>query len=203
VFDGSGTATDLFWSPSSPGYSEEQASHYAYDPDKARQMIEAAGARGARVEIIIPSIPANRSIFEIVQNNLREIGLEPEANVLDVSNYDNRQVAGDLGQAFILIHGQVGFATATLISSLPSLRQGNPSHFWSDEYETLRAAVSAAQTTEDQAKAVQTLSEYLNDQAFNLALVQTPSTTVVATSLQGMRQNRFGGLIFEGATLDN
>ena len=96
VFDGAGTPTDLFWSPSSPGYTEEQANRYSYDPEKASKMLEDAGAKGAKVTIIIPAIPANRSIFEIVQNNLREVGLEPEARVLDVAEYDQRQVMADL-----------------------------------------------------------------------------------------------------------
>ena len=202
VFDGKGTATDLFWSPTSPGYSEDLATQYAYDPEKARQMIEAAGATGATVKIVVPAIPANRSIFEIVQNNLREVGLSPEAEVLEVADYDKRQVAGDLGQAFILIHGQVGFSSTTLISSLPSLREGNPSQFWSEEYQTLRAAMDAAQTTEEQAKAVADLSEYMNDQAFNLALLQTPNSTVISSDLKGMTMNRFGGLNFANATLN-
>ncbi|WP_454855257.1 ABC transporter substrate-binding protein [Rhizobium binxianense] len=203
VFDGRGTATSLFWSPSSPGYSETLAHQYDYDPVKAKQMIAAAGAVGAEVEIIIPTIPANRSIFEIVQNGLTEVGLKPKANVLETADYDKRQIAGDLGQAFALIHGQVGFSTATLMSSLPSLRKGNPSKFWSDEYGALRDAVNAAQGSEAQAKAVEALSAYINDQAFNLALVQTPSVTVVSSSLQGMTTTRFGSLVFRGATLES
>ena len=200
VFDGAGTPTDLFWSPSSPGYTEEQANRYSYDPDKASKMLEDAGAKGAKVTIIIPAIPANRSIFEIVQNNLREVGLEPEARVLDVAEYDQRQVAGDLGEAFILIHGQVGFQTATLLSSLPSLRKGNPSHFWSDEYETLRNAVSAASTADDQAKAVTALSEYMLDEAFTLALLQAPSPSVVSADLEGVSFSRRGYILFKNAT---
>lgn len=203
VFDGTGTPTALFWSPSSPGYSAELANAYAYDPDRARAMIEAAGATGAEVQIILPAIPANQGIYEIVQNNLREVGLVPVGNVLDVPTYDQLQIAGDLGQAFVLIHGQVGFSTATLLSSLPSLRTGNPSQFWTPEYEALRTAVEAATTTAQTAAAVEALSAYMIDQAFTLAVVQSSGLSVISNTVNGVGLSRRGHLLLSGATLGN
>ncbi|MCB1407972.1 MAG: ABC transporter substrate-binding protein [Rhodobacteraceae bacterium] len=203
VFDGSGTPTALFWSPSSPGYSVDLANAYAYDPDRARAMIDAAGATGAEIQITLPAIPANRGIFEIVQNNLREVGLVPVGNVLDVPTYDQLQIAGDLGQAFALIHGQVGFGSATLLSSLPSLRAGNPSQFWTPEYEALRMAVEAATTTAQTAAAVEALSAYMIDQAFTLALVQSSGLSVISNSVSGVGLSRRGHLLLSGATLEN
>lgn len=203
VFNGTGTPTSLFWSPSSPGYSADQANAYAYDPAKAREMLEAAGAIGAKVKIIVPAIPTNRSIFEIVQNNLREVGLEPEGEVLDVPTYDKRQVAGDLGQGFILIHGQIGFGTSTLMSSLPSLRKGNPSKFWTPEYEALRNAVDAATTRDTTAAAVQALSAYMIDEAFAVAVIQSANLNVISNDVTGVKMSRRGHLLLSGAVLAN
>jgi len=199
VFLGTGIVTDLFWSPSAPGYSEEQASHYGYDPDKARSLIAEAGAEGATIPIIVPAIPSQRSIFEIVQNNLREVGLVPEAVVLDVADFDKRQVAGDLGAAFLLLHGQVGFSSSTLLSSLPSLRQGNPSAFWNDDYVALREAMLASTTPEALGEATKALSDYMLDEAFSTVLVQAPGQVVVSTALQGVETSVRGGLLLAGA----
>lgn len=201
VFDGSGVPTALFWSPSAPGYTKALAEHYSYDPSRAKAMIEAAGAKGAKFPIIIPAIPANRSIFEIVQNNLREVGLDATANVLDVTEYDKRQIAGDLGPAFILIHSQVGFASPTLLSSLPSLRQGNPSHFWTDEYVKLRNAMTAATSPERLGQTTEALSQYMIDQAFCLPVVQAAMPVVIAKRLQGVELGAHGEIQFAGATL--
>ncbi|MCJ9751641.1 ABC transporter substrate-binding protein [Neorhizobium sp. BETTINA12A] len=201
VFGGIGTPTDLFWGVGSPGYGEEQANRYSYDPTKAKALIEKAGATGAKVPIIVPSIPANRSIFEIVQNNLKEIGLAPEAVVLDVADFDKRQVAGDLGPAFLLIHGQVGFSTATLLSSLPSLRQGNPSGFWSDQYVTLRNAVTAANSPDATDKAVKALSDYMLDEAFSLSLLQTPGQTILSDTLKGVKATLRSQMLYGEAYL--
>lgn len=202
VFSGTGTVTDLFWSPSAPGVTEEAMTHYTYDPDKARAMIEEAGAVGAKVPIVVPAIPANQSIFEIVQNNLREVGLDPEAVVLDVADFDKRQVAGDLGPAFLLIHGQIGFSSTTLLSSLPSLREGNPSGMWTDEYVALRQDMSSARNRDDLAAATGALTDYMLDEAFTLALVQSPGLNVVSARLEGVELSVRGGLIFDHAYLE-
>lgn len=201
VFDATGTTTDLFWSPSSPGYTDEMANRYTYDPERARQMIIDAGAEGAEVPITIPAIPANRSIFEIVQNNLREVGLHPSANVLDVTEYDKRQVAGDLGPAFILIHGQVGFGSTTLLGSLPSLREGNPSEFWTDRYVELRNRMSAATDRPELEEATKALSEYMLDEAFSLTLVQAAGPTVIADRLRGVELGVHGEVKLANASL--
>lgn len=199
VFLGTGTVTDLFWSPAAPGYSEDLATHYGYDPEKARSLIAEAGAEGAKIPIVVPAIPSQRSIFEIVQNNLREVGLVPEAVVLDVADFDKRQVAGDLGAAFLLLHGQVGFSSSTLLSSLPSLRQGNPSAFWNDDYVALREAMLAATTQDALGQATADLTNYMLDQAFSTVLVQAPGQAVVGSSLEGVELTVRGGLILSGA----
>jgi peptide/nickel transport system substrate-binding protein len=199
VFLGTGTVTDLFWSPSAPGYSAEQAEHYSYDPERARALIAEAGAEGASIPIIVPAIPSQRSIFEIVQNNLREVGLVPDAMVLDVADFDKRQVAGDLGAAFLLLHGQVGFSSATLLSSLPSLREGNPSEFWTEDYVALREAILASTTSEAMGQATSALSDYMLDEAFTTVLVQAPGQVVVSASVQGVTTTARGGLILADA----
>lgn len=199
VFLGTGTVTDLFWSPSAPGYSDEQAQHYSYDPERAKALIAEAGAEGASIPIIVPSIPSQRSIFEIVQNNLREVGLNPEAVVLDVADFDKRQVAGDLGAAFLLLHGQIGFSSATLLSSLPSLREGNPSQFWNDDYVALREAILASTTPEAVGEATSALSDFMLDEAFTTVLVQAPGQVVVSADLQGVTTSVRGGLILADA----
>lgn len=187
IFDGSGTPTPLFWGVGSPGYDENLVSAYAYDPDKARALIEAAGAKGAAIKLTVPSIPSSKSTVEIIQNNLRDVGLVPEVTVLDVPEFDKRQIAGNLGDAFLLIHGQVGFSTPTLIGSLPSLRKGNPSGFWTDEYVALQSKVKDAKSPEESAAAIQALSAYMIDEAFALMIVQAPSQQIMATNLRGVQ----------------
>jgi len=195
VFQGQGEATDLWWSPDEAGYSEELATTYTYDPERARQLIEEAGATGAEVPMAVPAIPAPQGIGEIIQFNLEEIGLRPTPAVLDVAQFDSRQVAGDLGQSFNLLHGLVGFSAPTLLDAMPSLRAGNPSNFDTPEYQTLRQAVQEAGDDDERAAAVADLSQYLLDQAFSQVLVQSPNLFVTSDEVQGLEANVLGGLI--------
>lgn len=185
VFNGTGTPTDLFWMPGSPGYSDVLANQYTYEPDKARQMIADAGAKGASFQISVHALPTQRSIVEIVNNNLEQVGLKPQANVLEVLTFGKRQIAGDLGPAFIQLHGMVGLSAATLLDAAPAIRKGNPSHFWTDEYMSLRKAVQEAHDNKQSATAIEALSKYMNDQAFNLALLQAPALDVVTSDVSG------------------
>jgi peptide/nickel transport system substrate-binding protein len=201
AFNGMGTPTSLFWQPKSPGYTDALAGQYGYDPAKARKMIEDAGAKDATVTITVHALPSQRSIFEIVQNNLKEVGLKVNANMIDVPSFGQRQIAGDLGQAFLQLHSLVGLSAATLLDAAPAIREGNASHFWNDEYVALRRAVQGARDTAQTAAAVEALSKYMNDEAFNLALLQAPTPTVVTSSLSGARYGLDGYIWLGGAKL--
>lgn len=201
VFAGIGTATPLFWNAADATGLDDLSGSYEYDPEKAKAMIDAAGASGSAVKIIIPAIPPNRATAEIVQNNLTEIGFEVEVEVLDVPTYDKRQVAGDLDESFILIHGLVGYSADTLLSAAPSLREGNPSQFWTPEYQSLRDDLQAA-SADDRPVALRALSEYMVDEAFSLAIVQSANTTVISRTVEGAVISRRGHLLLGGASVD-
>lgn len=200
VMGGTGTTTDLWWGPGTPGYSEELADHYTYDPDKAREMLEAEGAVGADLPIIVASIPIVQSAYEILQNNLQEVGINATAVTVSVTEFDEMQAAGNMGPGFINFHGQVGLSAATLIGTLPAIREGNPSKFWPDEYVSLREDLLQA-STDDYPAAVESLSEYMIDEAFTQPFVQAPGLTVASAALQGTAYTQQGYLDLRDAFL--
>ncbi len=195
IFDGLGTPTDLFWPT-----SDEQAQHYAYNPDKARELLKEAGAEGATATVALHALPSQRAIFEIVQNNLTDAGFKVEANILDPSTYGQQQIAGELGPMFIQLHGMDGLSPATLLSAAPALREGNPSHFWTDEYLKLRDAVQSAANKQASDDAVKALGDYLLDQAFNLNILSAPTLSVSTTNLEGVEYTTTGYIVFNHAS---
>lgn len=201
VFQGTGTVTDLFWGPNDPGYSKKLADQYTYDPAKAKKMIQDAGAAGTQVPVVYMSTPIMNSVYQIFANNLTAIGLKPSAVPLDSPTFISRQIKGDLGPMFLGTHGQVGRAPSTLIDSLPTLRKGNPSQFWSSEYEQLRNNLLAATSTKASADALQALSAYMLDQAFVMAILQAPKQIVVSSKVQGLQFGPSGELYAEHAYL--
>ncbi|AEQ51277.1 ABC transporter substrate-binding protein [Pelagibacterium halotolerans] len=195
VHDGLGTPTALFWAPGSPGYNETLANHYSYNPDRARELLAEAGVENPAITIALHALPGQRAVFEIVQNNLRDVGFDVQADIVDTPTFGQRQIAGELGPAFIQLQGMVGLSVPTLISSVPGIRQDNPSHFWTEEYAALREDVENAVGTDELAAAVEALSEYMIDEAFNLVLVQSPSLYVTSTDVEGVTFASTGALV--------
>lgn len=194
VFGGDATISNLWWTPDSPGYPADQAQHFGYDPDKAKAMLDQAGAAGAELTITYANLPVMKSLFEVVQNNLSQVGLTVKAEALDVAEYDKRQVEGTLGQSFLLLHGMVGFSTATIIDAMPSIRAGNPSHFESAEYDTLKKAVREANDSTRDA-AIAALTSYMLEQSFSHIVVVAPQYHVRTSAVQGLKVVSLGSLV--------
>lgn len=198
VFAGFGTVTNLPWTPGSVDASREQ--HYTYDVEKAKQMIADAGAEGAQVRITYNRSNATvNAEYQIIANNLTEIGLVPVADGLDQPTYQAAQTNATIEQSFLTLHGQTGLAPATVVQGVPTLRAGNASHMDTPEYQALSAALVDATTEEATQEALDALSDYLLDQAFLLTMVQSPNVIVVSNSANGIETSIRGLLLFKNA----
>ena len=182
VLGESGVATALPWPIDAVGYPSDLSEAYAYDVEKARQMITDAGAEGAKIALTVNGLPQNISIAEVIRNNLEEAGLVPTIEPLDSPAFNEAQIAGDLGMAFLPVHGLDGLSPITLLNRLPSYREGNSSHFWTEEYQQLRRAVIEAPEAE-YAAALKALTEYMLDEAFAVSVGFVGGRTVVAASV--------------------
>jgi peptide/nickel transport system substrate-binding protein len=198
VFAGFGTVTNLPWTPGSVDESREK--HYTYDPEKAKQLVADAGAEGAQVKITYNRSNATvNAEYQIIANNLTEIGLVPVADGLDQPTYQAAQTNATIEQSFLTLHGQTGLAPATVVQGVPTLRAGNASHMDTPEYQELSAALVAATTPDETQDALDALSDYMLDQAFLLTMVQSPNVIVVSNSVNGVETTIRGLLLFKKA----
>lgn len=184
VFGGSAQVSQQFWAPSAIGYDEALNSTYPYDPEMARQMLEAAGAIGTEFEITVIPFPANISAAEIVRNNLEEVGLKPTVVIPEFADFLTKQTEQDLGPMFMLLHG-LGFSPPTLLNGFPSLRPSNPARFVAPEYDALREKVQSSSDA-DIAAATAEIAAYIAEQAWSLPLVYAPSEVVMTPNLMGV-----------------
>jgi peptide/nickel transport system substrate-binding protein len=189
VFGGLATPTTQFWDPTAIGYDASLDDEYAYDPEKAKELIKEAGAEGASFTINAYNLDPNVSAAQIVRNNLEAIGLDVTVTTVDVQTFATQQINANLGPSFMPLHGTNGYSPATLMNSMPSLKLPNPSHFDSTEYDSLRTALSTA-TGDDQVKATEALSKYIVQQAFSLPLVYAPLYAVTSSTLKGEKVTR-------------
>jgi peptide/nickel transport system substrate-binding protein len=204
VFAGAGTITNLPWSPGQDGVGKEREQHYTYDVSKAKDLIAQAGAQGSSVKITYNR--SNSSVnaeYQIVANNLKEIGLNPVADGQDQPTYQAAQTNATIPQSFLTLHGQTGVAPVTLVQGLPTLRAGNASHMDTPEYQRLTAAVVDATDDKQRAAAVGALSDYMLDQAFFLTMVQAPGSIVSSATVGGVGVSIRGFLSFKDAYVSN
>lgn len=87
-----------------PGYSKAvEALDYAYDPAKARALMAEAGqAAGLKLRMLTPDMPPIRRAAEVVQAQLRDIGIEVEIQSLPVGEW---AVLSQKGEHHIIFTG--------------------------------------------------------------------------------------------------
>ncbi|MET7331254.1 ABC transporter substrate-binding protein [Nonomuraea sp. NPDC005650] len=183
VFSGMGTTAGLVW-PAGAEYPKDSENAYRYDPARARKLIEEAGASGAEVPITIINNPQLQAVYQIIANNLTDIGLRPKLVALAAPDYQARLAAGK-GGTYLSFRGQVP-SPSLVAQTNPDVRlQGAHRTFASKEYTALVRGVVEAGSGQAGAEAVRKLTEYMLDQAVQHVLATTPAITVKSTAVQG------------------
>jgi len=182
VFGGRGTTEGGYWAPGTTTYPEDLADTYSYDPEQARQLVQQAGAEGMEVPITIINLPAVAAEYEIIANNLTEIGLQPVLNSLSPPDYQ-QQLANGTGGTYLSLRGLNG-TPAFLLQMNADLRlEGAHRQFDTPEYTELATAVIESTSEDQSVDAVHELTEYMLDQAIMFPLVTVAGAGVQTTDL--------------------
>jgi len=190
VYGGLGTTEGLYWTPGSSDYPQDLAGPYPYDPDRARQLVEEAGAAGTEVPITIINLPVIAAEYEIIANNLSEIGLVPSLTALAPPDYQQRLAAGTGGN-YLALRGLNG-TPAFMVQTNTDLRlAGAHRQTTTPEYEQLVQQVVDAEADQT-AEAVSELTRYMNDQAVVLGLVTTEGVSVRSSQVQNAPMDLMG-----------
>ena len=194
VQGGLGSPTSLPWQEATVGYDPTQGERYMLDVDKARELLASAGVEdGTAFEVLVPDFPESVQMFEIIKNNLAEVGLEAKAKVVTSADYGERVSKGDMGTPAFLMRNGNGPTPATQVQSRPELQaKGNMHHFTSPEYSDLVAALSSAVGPEAAAQALSDYNEYFLDEAFCLPLNVRPSISVRTDRVDGIKSTQQG-----------
>ncbi|WP_084506103.1 ABC transporter substrate-binding protein [Amycolatopsis sp. ATCC 39116] len=183
VFGGLGTTAGLIWPPGDT-YPKDLENTYRYDPAKARQLIQQAGATGAAVPITIINNPQLQAEYQIIANNLTDVGLKPNLVALAAPDYQAR-LAAQKGGNYLSFRG-VADTPSLIAQTNPDVRlQGAHRQFGSPEYTALVQGLVEAGSGPDAAKAVHELTAYMLDQAVQHVVVTTPGIMVRSTAVGG------------------
>jgi peptide/nickel transport system substrate-binding protein len=107
AFAGKATTPAGLVTPAELGYAESLKALSTRDVARSRQLLAEAGAEGAQVEVLVQNTLFWPTIGQIVEQNLKEVGITPvmryvdEATKSDVLNASGHQLFLDQRSAFV------------------------------------------------------------------------------------------------------
>lgn len=188
--------------PTIEGYND-QIEPYAYDPEKAKQILSEAGYKEGELEVTLwtmdnprPYMPAPAKIAESIQKDLSEIGITANIQQLDWSTYLERAGNGELSLFLLGWIGDNGDADNFLYTLLGTGSGNNYAQYSNKKVDEL---LLQAQSEVDQAKRnelYKKAQEIIHKDAPWVPLVHYESVIAGKKSLKGYKPNPTGSESF-------
>src|ERR1051326_3263506 len=192
---------DLPWPANSPAYEAAKNSVYAFDLDKARALLAAAGVTNLQLDFVFaPTTPEYGTIAQIYQSDLAKIGVTLNVKSMEIA------------ALFDLIHNKKYNGLYTLNDSWRSeehtsmLAVGaslnpkkNNAGFKDEQYSKL---VASAYNEPDAAKRKQLysqLNDFILDQSFGMPIAPSTSRVVTKATVHGL-EFRLNDVMYLGNT---
>ncbi|MDX6741328.1 ABC transporter substrate-binding protein [Actinocorallia sp. A-T 12471] len=173
VFRGSGYTANLPWPKTSPAYDEKLNSTYTRDVAKAKELLADYGKKVPTLKYNYQSpSPLFEATAQIVQANLKEIGIEVELEPLDAPTFVAQLIGGKFAGLWTTYHSWAQYTPSTLtVSAYPFNALKNTSHFSSDDY-TKHADAAWKQLKGDSPEAIESYAALSKDLLDNLFLIE-------------------------------
>ncbi len=203
VLTGLGTAQDLPWSATYPMYEASKMTHYAFDLDRARGLLQQAGVGNATIDMF-PYQPEPEALqfAQIYQNDLASIGVQINIVSLDAAAYAVQINSGAMKGLYL--------ASATNLHLLPPSvfgisRAFNPDSnnevFTDPIYSQLVGSIGS-ETDQSKLKLVYTqLNDFLLDQSFVMPISPTPLKMIGGAGVAGLTPHWHGGWLYTTASV--
>jgi peptide/nickel transport system substrate-binding protein len=200
---GEATATDLPWKATTLGLDPSQSTQYTYQPDKAKQLLAAAGVKsGTSFNMVTLNTPEVVAIMQIIKNNLAAVGLNANVQALSDSDFNERVSKVDMGAPVFLLQAGSAFSPVTQVQIRPELlASGNTEHFQTAEYTSLVNALTSAVSPSQEQTALHAYAAYYLDQAFCVPVVSRQTLSVRSTSVDGIVGTSYGFINLSNAYL--
>ncbi|MDQ0728875.1 TIGR04028 family ABC transporter substrate-binding protein [Microbacterium sp. W4I20] len=192
------------------GYKDE-SEHYAYDPDKAADLLDEAGWKpgsdgirekdGERLAITVYEAkpqPQSTQTLELVAQQLAKVGVELTVKPGDAGSY-----AEDTRDAEVtgFYHSMVGRADLDVIKSQYYTKNRDVLISEDAELDALLDAVASEPDADKRIAASQAVQDYIAEQAYVIPLFEEPQVYGAATYVQGVAFESVGRPTFSGVWL--
>lgn len=161
---------------------------YDYDLEKAKELIKAAGAEGAKIRFITQSGNKSQEAVSLyVQQQLKQIGLNVELSSMDSSAYVQKMIAPNTSDYEILLGGYImGFDPDAYSILFTSNGNSNYSHVKNAEVDALFQAGAAEADPTKRGEIYKQLQEVIAKEAVIYPVAYTKSIVAL--------DNKFGGI---------
>lgn len=198
VLFGFGDASDLPWPLDSPANDPTLAKQDAYDPQKAKSLLAAAGVgNGFSTDITVSQlyIPAQQ-LATLLQQSLTSVGITATITKLEHAQYLPLLVNGGFKGLWTAPVGYNMLHPSTLFQEAFAYRVPNSSNYDTPEYRAL--AQKLLQAPSDQQKAVTAeMNRFLLDAAFVLPVAAIRLPLVARARVHGISYTVTGALRLE------
>lgn len=206
VLAGIGEPTSIPWPKHSPAYDAELANFYAFNLDKARQLLEQAGVGAGGLDITLVSNAGNRNLAkaaQIAQADLAKINVRVKIEEQEPAAFQQLFTGRRIQQMWANIFGFNNmYPTTLMVQAFPWRVSGNVSHFESPEYARLVAAGQVATDPAEQKRIFRELTQLVLDESFMYPLSPQKNAWALAGNVKGAEDVTFGMLSLRGAWLD-
>lgn len=112
VFNGVGRVADQLIPKGSPGYDPALEGKYAYNPEKAKQLLAAAGfPNGVKFTLIVlGGVPTYERIAPLIKNSMKKAGFDATLKRIQPSAILQEFYTADTAQAIVIVNQTNGIA---------------------------------------------------------------------------------------------
>lgn len=190
-------------------YNDDIAA-YPYDPERAKKLIDEAGAAGAAVEIwYLPTSrsynPDGKKMGELMLADLTAIGLKPSLMTFDSAEYRKRVVAGEHWMAQGGWIGDNGdpdnFLYVLSCAGATEPPKQNNAKWCNSEYDALIAQAKLTSDTAKRTELYRKAQEIAHEEAPWLPVVHAVDFMVLGKNVVNYRMDPLGLHNFEGVAV--
>lgn len=196
VLQGQGRVEDLPWAPSSPAFEAQKNARYAFDLDKSKSLLAAAGVSSAKLDLMYSTaIPALATIAQIIQSDMAKIGVS--INLAPTEPAAASAAQREHRFQLILGGGQKAQLHPSKIVAGPYWDPAiNIMGVKDDSYTQLVATMSSEVDPVKRKQVYSSFNDYILDQSYNMPIASLIQLAAMTPKVHGPRYNMNEWLLF-------
>jgi peptide/nickel transport system substrate-binding protein len=195
---------NLQWSPSSPAYDDSKNKTYTFNLDRARSLLDQAGASNIETEVIVqPALPLNTlGSLQVYQADLAKIGVKLSIKTMDPAAWANSVLSNSYNAMYATGDVSAHLYPVNNLSGPTWRVKPNNTNFDTPEWTDLQKQVAVEADPLRQKALYARLNDYILDQSFAMPIATNPQILVATSRLKGLEPTLYGGWLFTDAWLD-